>query len=86
MNRRRFLSTTALAGTAIAGLARSAPAFTLEKCEGDSVGPACREVARHDELLAELKKALENRGASPAAREAALRAAFCPVCGQPLAG
>jgi hypothetical protein len=86
MNRRRFLSSTALAGAAIVGLAPSAPAFTLEKCEGDGAGPACREVARHDELLAELRKALENQGASRAAREAALRAASCPVCGQLLGG
>ena len=86
MNRRRFLSSTALAGAALAAVAPSARAFSLQQCEGATGGPACREVARHESLLAELKKSLEDSGASASARQAALLAATCPICGQPLSG
>jgi hypothetical protein len=86
MNRRRFLSTSALGGAVLAGLAGSARAFTVEKCEADSATPACRELVRHHELLAQLKAKLDDGHLSPAEREALLASATCPYCGGLLGG
>ncbi len=85
MNRRHFLSSTVLAGAGLAGLAQPARAFTLQKCdENDTL--ACREIARHDDVMAQINALLEQKGLSPAERQAVLAAAACPFCGQPLSG
>jgi hypothetical protein len=86
MDRRRFLSTTVLSGIALAGLAGSARAFSEQKCEPGTADPACRELLRHHELVAQLEATLKQRGLNDAQRKAILAAAICPFCGQPLIG
>lgn len=86
MDRRGFLSTTILSGIALTGLAGTAQAFTEEKCDPTSATPACRELLRHHELLAQLETTLEQRGLNDAQRKAILAYAICPFCGQPLIG
>jgi hypothetical protein len=86
MDRRRFLSTTVLSGFAIAGLASRASAFSQESCDPSSAVPACRELIRHHELVAQLEASLEKRGLDEAQRKAILASAVCPFCGQLLIG
>lgn len=91
MNRRHFLSSTFLSGAGLAGLVMAAVgrqpvrALTLQSCEGDN-SPACNELARHNDLLAQLRAALDQKGLTPEQKQAAMAAAACPVCGQPLLG
>jgi hypothetical protein len=86
MKRRDFLSSSALVSAGVAGLARQARAFTLQSCESDSQSAACLEIARHNDVLAQISALLDKKGLSPAERQAALRTAVCPFCGQPLSG
>jgi len=86
MNRRRFLSTTALGALAAAALGASARALSVQSCDGDVVDKICSELARHDNLLIELKAQLAQQNLTNDQRRAILAAAICPFCGQPLLG
>ena len=89
MDRRRFLSTTVLSGVALAGMAGAATrasAFSQQACDATTTDPACRELIRHHELLAQLETTLAERGLTDAQRQAVLAAAVCPFCGQLLIG
>lgn len=86
MDRRRFLSTTVLSGIAAVGLAGRANAFTQQACDPSSADPACKELIRHHELLAQLQATLAQKGLNDTQRQAILAAAVCPFCGQPLIG
>jgi len=87
MNRRRFLSSTMLGGLGLSAIAaRGAQAFTVEECAPTAGGVACQEVLRHHEVRAQLEAALAARGLNEEQRNAALAAATCPFCGQPLIG
>jgi hypothetical protein len=86
MKRRAFLSTTILAGAGIAALPGIARGLTVESCEGDAASWGCRELARHRQALAELMAQLEKKGLSAEELRAALMAARCPFCGEPIAG
>ncbi|MBF0560921.1 MAG: hypothetical protein HQL37_02670 [Alphaproteobacteria bacterium] len=80
MNRRRFLSTTILSGVAL--MSPPAGAFTVQKCEEFSGTPACLELAKHKEQVAQLDNLLSQKGLDLAQRQAILRNAVCPFCGQ----
>ena len=89
MDRRRFLSTTMLSGVGLAaGAAVATPARALEitSCDAAAGTPACVQLLRHHELLAQLRASLAARGLSPAQQQAVLAKAICPFCGQPLIG
>jgi hypothetical protein len=90
MNRRHFLSSTtlsaALGGATLIGLSGSAKAFSTESCATAAGTPACREMVRHHELLAQINDMLNKKGVSDAERKDILAAAICPFCGQPLIG
>ena len=87
MKRRNFLSSTILAGAGVAGLpSRPARAFTVQNCDDVDESAACREIANHNDVLAQINALLESKGMSPAERQAALSTALCPFCGQPLNG
>lgn len=86
MDRRRFLSTTVLSGVALAGVASRASAFSERVCDAASTDPACRELIRHHQILAQLETSLAERGLDDAQRKAILATAVCPFCGQPLIG
>jgi hypothetical protein len=86
MHRRRFLSTTALGGLGLAALAPKAFAFTEEKCTTHAGDPACKEILRHETLLADLDAALAKKGLDAAQRHAVLAKAICPFCGELLIG
>ena len=86
MDRRRFLSTTVFSGIALAGLAGRASAFSEQSCDPTSATPACRELLRHHELVAQLQASLEKRGLDEAQHKAILASAVCPFCGQLLIG
>ena len=83
MNRRFFLSTSMLSGIGLMA-ARSAQALSLEACEPAAGSAACTELAKHNEVLAQLDAMLAAKGLDQQARLAALAAASCPFCGQPL--
>jgi hypothetical protein len=85
MNRRQFLSSTALGGLAVAALARSAKALTAVDCN-DNPGGACTELQRHDALIAEIKAALAEKGLNEEQQRQVLAATTCPFCGLPLLG
>jgi len=80
MDRRRFLSSTILGGVGIAA-ASPARAFTIGTCEGGNGDSACRELAKHDELLARIDALLAEKGMNEADRKVAMAAARCPFCG-----
>ena len=85
MNRRRFLTTTVLSSLGAAARAAPAKAFSERSCaETDDL--ACRELARHREVLAQLAGLLAQKGLSEEQRRTVLAAALCPFCGQPLGG
>lgn len=86
MNRRRFLSTSMLTGAAVVLSAGSAHAFSQDSCADLPGTKACLEIARHQEILAQLNAMLEKKGLSEEQRHAILVAAICPFCGQPLIG
>jgi len=86
MDRRHFLSATALSGIGLAALASSARAFDQKVCDAGSTDPACRELIRHHELVAQLEESLAKRGLDDAQRKAILASAVCPFCGQLLLG
>jgi methylmalonyl-CoA mutase cobalamin-binding subunit len=85
MNRRQFLSSTALGGAALALLARPARALTAIDCDKDP-GGVCSELQRHDSLIAQMNAMLAEKGLSDEQRRAVLAATTCPFCGLPLAG
>jgi hypothetical protein len=88
MNRRQFLSSTAL-GTAFGAialaLAHPAKALTAVECS-DNPGGACTELQRHDALIAEIKAALAEKGLNEEQQRQVLAATTCPFCGLPLLG
>lgn len=86
MNRRFFLSTSMLSGLGVLTSVRPSRALSLEKCDADSNGLACGEFAKHADLLAQIDTLLAQNGLDEAARKAALAAATCPFCGQPMGG
>ena len=86
MDRRRFLSTSVLSGLALTAVASRANAFSQQSCDALPGTPACRELMRHHELLAQLEAALAKKGLDEKQRQAVLAAAICPFCGQPLIG
>jgi hypothetical protein len=86
MDRRQFLSTSVLSGLALAAVSGRAYAFSQQSCDAQSADPACRELIRHHELVAQLETALAKRGLDEAQRKAVLAAATCPFCGLPLIG
>lgn len=85
MNRRKFLSSTALGGFGAAMLARSARALTAVDCDNDPAG-ACSELQRHDALIQQINAMLVEKGLNDEQRRAVLAATTCPVCGMPLLG
>jgi hypothetical protein len=89
MNRRQFLSSTALGtvlgGIALAALARPAKALTAFECS-DNPGGACTELQRHDALLAEIDAMLAEKGLNEEQRREVLAKTMCPFCGLPLLG
>lgn len=85
MNRRRFLSTTVLSSLGLMALTAPAKAFTEEKCSQTNT-PACRELAQHRDVLAQLNAMLAKKGLNDEQRREVLAAALCPFCGQPLIG
>lgn len=94
LSRRRFLSTTALAGAG-AGAAllagKPAAAFTQKTMDAEThklYASACGgpdATGYHQELLAEAKAKLPS-GISDAQIEAAMAALTCPICGCRLIG
>ena len=86
MNRRRFLGTMMLGGAAVFGVASAARAFSQQSCGDTASVAACDEVARHKQLLIELKQQIETLHLSPEQEQAALARAVCPFCGAPLIG
>ncbi len=94
LSRRRFLSTSALAGAASGALllaGKPAAAFTEKPMDAETHklyanacgGPEAK--AYHRQLLAEAKAQLPS-GTSDAEIEAAMAALTCPICGCRLAG
>jgi hypothetical protein len=86
MNRRDFLSTTALASLGFAAFATSARALSVQDCSTDAGTVACTEIARHDNIRAQLEALIKEQGLTEDQRKAALAAAICPFCGQPILG
>lgn len=84
--RRRFLRTTALAGTAAAALPAAAFGFSLEPADAETSAlylNACSQNAYHAQILADAKAALAGK-ASAAEIETAVALVTCPVCGCPV--
>lgn len=86
VDRRHFLSTGVLSGLALAAVSGRAYAFSQQTCDAQSTDPACRELIRHRELIAQLETALEKKGLDAKQRQAVLALATCPFCGMPLIG
>ena len=86
MDRRRFLSSTMLGGFGLAAAATPAAAFTIGECGPGSGASTCRELAKHEDLVAKLDAMLAEKGLDAAQRKAALIAARCPFCGSLLVG
>ena len=82
MNRRHFLTVTALGLTAAA----PARAFTIQSCDNAAGSLTCTELARHDETLAKLDAMLAEKGLSEDQRKATLALARCPFCGALMVG
>ncbi len=94
LSRRRFLSTTALAGTGAGALllaGKPAAASTQKPMDAETHKPyanACggpEAKAYHQQLLVEAKAQLPS-SISDAEIEAAIAALTCPICGCRLAG
>jgi hypothetical protein len=91
VTRRRFLSTTALAGTgalALLLLGRTASAFSIapKNAEADRLyAEACstQDGAYHRQIVAEVKQQLNGR-ATDAQIETAIAQMTCPICGCPI--
>lgn len=84
--RRRFLLTTALAGTAAATLPATAFGFSLEPADAEASAlylNACSQSSYHTQLLADARAALA--GKLPDAEiDAAMAQLACPLCGCPV--
>ncbi|HXP74520.1 MAG TPA: twin-arginine translocation signal domain-containing protein [Stellaceae bacterium] len=94
VSRRRFLSTTALAGASAGAVllsGKSAAAFTEKPMDAEThklYANACggpEATAYHQQLLTDAKAQLPS-GISDAEIEAAMAALTCPVCGCRLTG
>jgi len=85
MNRRHFLSSTVLSSLGAMVLAGSARAFDIIDCQ-QTKDTACRELAQHREILAQLQAMLSQKDLTEEQRRAILASALCPICGQPLLG
>ncbi len=94
LSRRRFLSTTALAGAGASALllaGKEAAAFAVKPMDAEThklYANACGGAdaqAYHQQLLTEAKAKLPS-GTSDADVEAAIVALTCPICGCRLAG
>jgi len=88
LDRRTFLSTTALAGVGFAIGVGPARAFTLEEpsketAELYAAAHSCRTVNNHDRILAEIRSALSGRELSEEQERRVLAAVTCPLCGCP---
>jgi len=88
LDRRTFLSTTALAGVGFALGVGPARAFTLEEPSNDiaalyAAARSCRAVTDHDRILAEIRSALAGRELSEEQERRVLAAVTCPLCGCP---
>ena len=86
MDRRRFLSSTMLSGLGLVAAAAPAAAFTVGECGPGSGAATCRELAKHEDLVAKLDSMLAEKGLDAAQRKMALIAARCPFCGSLLVG
>lgn len=82
MNRRYFLSTTALSGLGLVTLSGAARAFSLQECEADPRTAACNTIAEHDDVIAQLNAMLVEKGVDEGQRRSILASALCPFCGQ----
>lgn len=85
MDRRRFLTTSLLAGLGVAASTGAANAFQLSECGASSGDAACRRLSEHEDFLKQLETRLAQAGMAEGERRAVLAAASCPVCGVPLA-
>ncbi len=85
MDRRGFLLATVAGGVGLGLAGGRADALVLEECGAGEGSPACRELVRHRDLVAEIERLLAERGLSDAERRAVLAFALCPFCGQPVA-
>lgn len=88
LDRRKFLSTTALAGVGFAFGIGPARAFTLEEPSKDiaalyAAARSCRTANNHDRILAEIRSALSGRELSEEQERRVLSAVTCPLCGCP---
>lgn len=86
MKRRDLLTSTGLAGVGLMLLTGRASAFSLDSCAATPGNTDCREIARHNALIAEINDTLAHSGMSDAAKRAYLASVTCPFCGQPLYG
>ena len=91
LTRRRFLSTTALAGAGLVGmliLGRRAAAFSVMPASAETQRlylSACstKDGAYHRQLVADVKAELQGR-ATDEQIEAAIAATACQICGCPI--
>lgn len=83
MNRRHFLSVSALGAAGLAAV--PARAMEIIDCGGSPGVNTCRKLTEHQEILQRLDTMLAEKGLGPDERKAALAAASCPFCGLPLA-
>jgi len=88
LDRRTFLSTTALAGVGFVLGVVPARAFTLEEPTKEvadlyAAARSCRAVTDHDRLLAEIRSALAGRELSEEQERQVLATVTCPLCGCP---
>jgi hypothetical protein len=84
-SRRRFLATTALAGSA-AALPAAAFGFSLEPADAETSAlylNACSQNSYHAQLLADAQAALAGK-APPEEIEKAVALVTCPICGCPV--
>jgi hypothetical protein len=88
IGRRRFLSTTFLAGAG-AFVAGSAFALTVREAtptESEAYIAACQaRVTDHDQLVREVLELLDGQNLSEDKKQEVLRALTCPLCGCTLA-
>lgn len=88
LDRRRFLATLPLAGTALLFGATRAFAFRPEESTLDQHSlylSACQRNPYHEQLVQDLEAALAGRPLADAEKESIRQALRCPVCGCPAA-
>lgn len=84
MDRRHFLSTTALGGLGLALWPGKAKAFALQDCDSAPGEAACRAIADHRAVIEQINVMLAAKGLDETQRKAVLAVARCPFCGEPL--